>query len=47
MKHDLLTRLRLRVDVEAIAHPNGRVVVFHVPPQSSVMAMSEKENPSE
>jgi ATP-dependent DNA helicase RecG len=28
---DLHTVLRFRVDVEAVAHPDGRVLVFHVP----------------
>jgi ATP-dependent DNA helicase RecG len=27
----LLDRIRLRVDVEEISHPNGRVLIFHVP----------------
>ncbi|HSQ67171.1 MAG TPA: RNA-binding domain-containing protein [Polyangiaceae bacterium] len=29
-----LQKLRLRVDVEELAHPDGRVVVFHVPGRS-------------
>lgn len=31
VKHSLLTKLRLRIDVEEVAHPDGRVLVFHVP----------------
>src|SRR6266852_5581331 len=31
VKHELLNRLRLRVDVEELNHSNGRVVLFHVP----------------
>lgn len=31
VKNDLLERLRLRVEAEEIAHPDGRVVVFSVP----------------
>jgi len=30
-KGGLTDRLRLRIDVEEINHPNGRVLVFHVP----------------
>ncbi|MFO8074057.1 MAG: putative DNA binding domain-containing protein [Polyangia bacterium] len=30
-KHWLLQKLRLRVDVEELEHPDGRVVVFHIP----------------
>lgn len=30
-KHQVTDRLRLRIDAEAIAHPDGRVVVFSVP----------------
>jgi ATP-dependent DNA helicase RecG len=30
-KAGLTERLRIRVDVDEIAHPNGRVLVFHVP----------------
>ena len=29
----LLDKLKVRVDVEAVAHPQGRVLVFHVPPR--------------
>ncbi len=32
-KAGLIERLRLRVLAEAIAHPDGRVLVFHVPPR--------------
>jgi ATP-dependent DNA helicase RecG len=31
MATKLLVALKFRVDVEAVTHPNGRVVVFHVP----------------
>lgn len=30
-KHQLVDRLRLRIEAEAVAHPDGRVVVFSVP----------------
>jgi len=30
-KIDLLNRLRFRVDIEEVQHPDGRVVIFHVP----------------
>ena len=30
-KAGLIERLRLRVDADEVAHPNGRVLVFHVP----------------
>lgn len=30
-KHQLVDRLRLRIEAEALAHPDGRVVVFWVP----------------
>ena len=32
-KADLIKQLRLRVDVEEIQHPDGRVLVFQVPPR--------------
>lgn len=31
----LLQKLRFRVDVEEVAHPDGRVVVFHIPSRPS------------
>ena len=33
IKEQLLDRLHLRIDVEEIIHPNGRVVAVHVPPR--------------
>ena len=33
VKHSLLLRLRLRVEVEELMHSDGRVVVFHIPPR--------------
>ena len=30
-KVDILNRLHFRVDIEELNHPNGRVVIFHVP----------------
>ena len=30
-KHDLLTKLQFRVDIEQVAHPDGRVLVFVIP----------------
>ncbi len=30
-KAGLIERLRLRIDCDEVAHPNGRVLVFHVP----------------
>ncbi|OQC41889.1 MAG: Divergent AAA domain protein [Acidobacteria bacterium ADurb.Bin051] len=32
-KAGLIDRLRLRIDVDELAHPDGRVLVFHVPPR--------------
>jgi predicted HTH transcriptional regulator len=31
LKKDILDRLHFRVDVEAVPHPDGRVLVFHIP----------------
>ena len=31
VKHELLNRLRLRIEADEIVHPNGRVIVFTVP----------------
>lgn len=31
--HELFNKLKIRVNVEEIAHPIGRVVIFHVPPR--------------
>lgn len=33
LKKDLLDRLHFRVDIEAVEHPDGRVLVFHIPPR--------------
>lgn len=33
IKARLLETLKMRVEVEAVAHPHGRVLVFHVPPR--------------
>lgn len=33
LKKDILDRLHFRVDIEAVAHPNGRVLVFDIPPR--------------
>jgi hypothetical protein len=30
---DLFVNLRFRVDVEPVSHPDGRVLVFHIPPR--------------
>ena len=38
-KAGLIERLRLRVDVEEIQHPQGRVLVFHVPSRPIGMPM--------
>ncbi len=35
MASKLLSNLGFRVDVEEVAHPDGRVVVFHIPPRSA------------
>lgn len=29
--HDLLNKLKIRVEVEELKHPNGRVLIFHIP----------------
>lgn len=31
LSHDLLQKLKIRVDVEEIQHPKGRVLIFHIP----------------
>ncbi len=36
----LLNKLRFRVDVEEVNHPEGRVVVFHIPSRPSQQAFS-------
>jgi ATP-dependent DNA helicase RecG len=33
MAEKLFAALGFRVDIEAVAHPDGRVVVFHIPPR--------------
>lgn len=35
LSNELLTELNIRVDVEEIAHPAGRVLVFHVPSRAA------------
>jgi ATP-dependent DNA helicase RecG len=32
LSHELLQKLKIRVDVEELHHPDGRVLIFHVPP---------------
>jgi len=32
LSHDLLTKLKIRIDVEELSHPKGRILIFHVPP---------------
>lgn len=32
--HELYTKIKIRVDVEEMHHPNGRVLIFHVPGRS-------------
>jgi len=31
LSNELLNKIKIRVDVEELLHPNGRVVIFHVP----------------
>jgi len=31
LSHDLLSKIKIRVDVEEFIHPKGRVLIFHVP----------------
>jgi len=31
LSHDLLSKIKIRVDVEELIHPKGRVLIFHVP----------------
>ena len=31
LSNDLLTKIKIRVDVEELIHPKGRVLIFHVP----------------
>ncbi len=33
IKAQLLDRLHLRIDIEEVIHPNGRVIAVHVPPR--------------
>ena len=35
LSHELLQKIKIRVDVEELGHPNGRVLIFHVPSRSS------------
>lgn len=32
LSHDLLTKIKIRVNVEELYHSNGRVLIFHIPP---------------
>lgn len=32
LSHELLNKIKIRVDVEELNHPNGRVLIFHIPP---------------
>lgn len=31
LSHDLLQNIRLRIDVEELHHPEGRILIFHIP----------------
>jgi len=31
LSHDLLNKIKIRVDVEEFLHPDGRVLIFHIP----------------
>ena len=31
LSHELFTKIKIRVDVEELGHPHGRVLIFHVP----------------
>lgn len=33
LSHELLSKIKIRVDVEELIHPEGRVLIFHVPPR--------------
>jgi len=41
-RRDLIDRLRLGVTFDLLLHPDGRVLVFHVPPRPVGMAVSHK-----
>lgn len=41
-KAGLIERLRLRIDVEEIPHPDGRILVFHIPSRPLGMPVSYK-----
>jgi len=32
LPHELLNKLKIRVEVEELIHPQGRVLIFHAPP---------------
>jgi len=33
LSHELLQKLRIRIDVEELIHPEGRILIFHIPPR--------------
>lgn len=39
-KSDTLNKLRLRVDIDEVAHPDGRVLVLHIPSRPLGMALA-------
>jgi ATP-dependent DNA helicase RecG len=39
-KADTLGKLRIRVDIDEVLHPQGRVLVFHVPPRPLGVALA-------
>jgi ATP-dependent DNA helicase RecG len=41
-KQGLIERIRLRIDVEEFSHPNGRVVIIHVPARPLGMPVHDK-----
>lgn len=32
LSHDLFTKIDIRVDIEELSHPGGRILIFHIPP---------------
>src|SRR3989337_4064999 len=44
LSNELLQKLKIRVDVEELRHPDGRVLIFHIPPhpQGQVIRSSGK-----
>lgn len=44
LSHELFNALKIRIDIEELLHPNGRVLIFHVPPRPKGLRIKSTGN---